>query len=435
MVTLDKWFQVNIARPMFAATLAFILALLGLAGAIYFQESRRMEYFAKNATTSINQALNQRNLPNIEAALSRAMQSMNAEFVVLCRQSQIEVGLGALGKSCPTVGQSWIMIYEYDLAGFSDYRLIISRMPTFLNTYILVLLLSVIGIIIGISLLIHRIQSAVINSMLKPLRNGLLFEQKLGIFELEQIRLEFRTIEELRSHENETGIRLNAVKQIVHDIKSPLSVLRLILQRGKINTETISLLKNAADKISAITDDFSDCGSSTRTAYIMAIDEIFFQLEALKKAEINNRPIRLHFDVDSAFSKSIQKLPISNMQLFRMCSNLLNNSIEAIEKVGKISCKVFKSGNALKVVITNDGKPIPSEIIAAMGQYRISSGKVDALGNRGMGLKFAFDLVAAAQGQIQLRNVSGEGAVVELSIPILANPAKEQRTSLDAGVG
>ncbi|MEN9724399.1 MAG: Histidine kinase [Pseudomonadota bacterium] len=101
-----------------------------------------------------------------------------------------------------------------------------------------------------------------------------------------------------------------------------------------------------------------------------------------------------------------------------MLSNLLNNSVEAIENAGSISlqlCKPAHDRHLCQLVICDTGKGIPAAILLKIESANGSYGKEN--GN-GLGLAHARKLLKEWGGRLEISSTPGVGTTVRLHIPV-----------------
>ncbi len=103
-----------------------------------------------------------------------------------------------------------------------------------------------------------------------------------------------------------------------------------------------------------------------------------------------------------------------------MISNLINNAVESIETKGRVHLKVFSTSKKIEVVITDNGKGIPPEILKKLGERGLSFGKTH--GN-GLGLHHAKTTIGSWGGQLNINSEVGIGTNIIISIPRVAPPS------------
>jgi histidine kinase len=201
-------------------------------------------------------------------------------------------------------------------------------------------------------------------------------------------------------------------KQIAHEIKNPLTPMRLSVQnferrftpedpqcREKVANFTQMLLQHI-DTLSDISDAFSS----------------FVSMPAQKKelSDINaiiRRTIAV-FDLPYIHFESSQEtieLCVDRNQMNRMLTNLLKNALYATDSTPTplIEVTSFIEGNYAYIVVKDNGSGVPIEL-----QERIFEPKFTTKNTAGSGLGLAMvkHIVSAHAGEITLSSEVGKGA-------------------------
>jgi signal transduction histidine kinase len=145
---------------------------------------------------------------------------------------------------------------------------------------------------------------------------------------------------------------------------------------------------------------------------------VYRTIEAIireKQLEYSNRKdIRLQFE--GKYYSEID-LPLEHSVLTRILSNLINNSIEAMQEGGTVKVKLSQQNQLTEITVTDNGTGIPAEILPFIGALRVTHGKQN--GN-GVGLHFAKTLIEAVGGEMKISSTYGKGTDVVLRLPTAA---------------
>lgn len=109
---------------------------------------------------------------------------------------------------------------------------------------------------------------------------------------------------------------------------------------------------------------------------------------------------------------------ISHEDLSRTLSNLLNNAIEALSPSGgtiTLACRPYRG--QVEIVVNDNGRGIPPEILQRLSLHNFSFGK-EQFGN-GLGLAQARDAVEKSGGSLDIRSKIGVGTQVRLILPLV----------------
>lgn len=228
----------------------------------------------------------------------------------------------------------------------------------------------------------------------------------------------------------ESQVLIDLAKQVSHDIRSPLSALTLVASRldGLPEDQRI-LLRNASQRITDIANQLL----SKSRAYVAAppmeiqkpnreldspvmvaplIEEIVSE-KRTQFRELNN--ISLTLDIKEAYGLFIQIDPV---ELRRVISNLINNSVEAFDRgrAGQIIVAVKTQSDKCIIMIYDNGKGIPPQILEKVGTKGFTNGKDGMMSGSGLGLYHAKSLVELSGGKFIITSRENEGTIITISL-------------------
>lgn len=205
-------------------------------------------------------------------------------------------------------------------------------------------------------------------------------------------------------------------RQLEHDIRSPLSVLQ-VLSTEAADTSHQKLLKQCADRIEGIVTSVRRELSGPPQAVLRTVD----LFEIVK---------RIVFEKQKQFSKIRKAIRLSNAmvysaichvdesQLERSISNLINNSMEAIEekKSGQVEVFLKPEGAWHVLAIKDNGGGIAPDLLPNLGQKGLTHGKK---GGSGLGIFHADKVVRESGGSLKITSTWGQGTLVEVRLPMV----------------
>lgn len=226
----------------------------------------------------------------------------------------------------------------------------------------------------------------------------------------------------IRSFELEREQTLITVaQQVAHDIRSPVSALKIAVEKiPEQNSEEVALIKAAANRIEAISQDLisqrhaiqkSDKVTSGQDKPVL---DIVKGIIAEKKVQLKEKQ-KLIEDFKIATGRSVR---MNATDLSRVLSNLINNSIEAIHSDGEITISLRDGDRHAEIVISDSGKGIPAEILERLGHQQITHGKNNPSSGSGLGLKHARSTIESAGGTLTITSKVGIGTMVRLILPL-----------------
>ncbi len=232
--------------------------------------------------------------------------------------------------------------------------------------------------------------------------------------------------ERLAKSERESAWREMA-KQVAHEIKNPLTPLRLnaqLLQRAfdeknsqfdeKFKKFTAMLIEQV-DTLAQIASEFSNFALMPKP-----------NLVRVNLSEIIQNSITL-FRTTTAHEISFNNLSSNNTfeadkeQLLRTFNNLIKNALQAIEekKDGKVEILLKEEKNYLLVQIADNGKGIKEE----QKKMIFVPNYTTKTGGMGLGLAMVKSMLHSIHAEISFSSVENEGSVFEIKFP-LPDPQK-----------
>lgn len=100
---------------------------------------------------------------------------------------------------------------------------------------------------------------------------------------------------------------------------------------------------------------------------------------------------------------SLKKIDITEMELYRIICNIVNNAVKAMNGKGIITTEVYEHLKNVVIKIENDGPKIPEEDLENIFNAGFTS-KDNKNGNHGFGLSIVKELVESYRGNISVRS-------------------------------
>jgi nitrogen fixation/metabolism regulation signal transduction histidine kinase len=227
--------------------------------------------------------------------------------------------------------------------------------------------------------------------------------------------------EKLARSEREGAWREMA-RQVAHEIKNPLTPMRLNLQylqkaidANSPNVKNISvyvakILVEQIDHLSQIAGDFAqfaNIGQSKNLLFNLtdSLKQVTSLYSSNEKLQITMQPhtdeIMIHAD---------------KTQINRLFTNLLQNAIESVpeEKNAEIKIATTGSDGKVLVMITDNGKGIPAEM---KNKIFIPNFTTKSSGT-GLGLAMCKGIVEKSNGNIWFETVDGESTTFFVQLPL-----------------
>lgn len=236
---------------------------------------------------------------------------------------------------------------------------------------------------------------------------------------------------------------LTQAQQVAHDIRSPLSALnlmipsmnvlpednRVIIRQAiqRINDIANDLLnkKNALDKTNEASQNIDQSTpsnakiNSSASVFLLApvIDAIVSEKRIQYRDKIN---VQIDIDLTDSYGLFIN---FNLVELKRIISNLINNSIEALlNNSGRINVKILSNKKSVFIQITDTGQGIPPQVLKTLGNRGVSYNKENSLASgSGLGLYHAKTTIEQLGGKFEMQSELGLGTQISIGLP-LSNP-------------
>ncbi len=209
-----------------------------------------------------------------------------------------------------------------------------------------------------------------------------------------------------------------AASKIIHDIKTPITVIILTAElianmyeeSADFTKKIVKQAKNLDEMIREILD-FARGEQSNLELKDVDLEEFFEDLGSSMGAIAEAREIDL-------FITNNIKVPVvfDEGRLKRCVSNLIKNAFEAIEEKESVSVEASIENNFMKIVIQDSGKGIPEDLINTIFEPFVTKGKK---GGTGLGLAICKKIVEDHKGKLLVSNTPGSGACFTMYIPLI----------------
>lgn len=213
----------------------------------------------------------------------------------------------------------------------------------------------------------------------------------------------------------------DAIKQLAHDIRSPLgSLLMYVELSGQVPKEGQDFMLRLLGRISGIlntsTQKYSDnqhninfeCNES------VVASEVILAIIAEKSVEYHDKQVQFehHFTQEG----ELASIKINQSDLERMISNLINNAVEACDGIdGIVGINLSKIDNHVRIAITDNGKGMPLEIAQKIENNKIVTyGKK---GGQGFGFKHIRETLANCDGELSIESEPLQSTTITLIFP------------------
>lgn len=270
---------------------------------------------------------------------------------------------------------------------------------------------------------------------LRPLRRFSAQAESVQMKNLSEARLSEDTIPEFQALSRSINQMLerlsegfDAQRQFVgnaaHELRTPLALMQARVDLyekenpapSPETTEALALIKEQTERLSRTVKTLlamSELETIPRTDRIELgpmIEEVLTDLEPLAEEK--------HITLTQAGENLT--LVGSDVLLYRMLFNLVENAIKYNRPNGRVAVSVAQEGSTALICVCDTGPGIPKECRESVFQpfFRVDKSRSRALGGIGLGLSLVWEIVRLHNGTVQLGEIGETGTVVAVRLPL-----------------
>jgi signal transduction histidine kinase len=205
--------------------------------------------------------------------------------------------------------------------------------------------------------------------------------------------------------------RAELATQIIHDIRSPMSALNVASAENLETSKKLELISAAVRRMTEITGQLLNFSTGSNLSGIekLTIGQIVNEILAEKRQIASN--IVFLTDGDSLLQVNLDH----SIQLKRLLSNLLDNSIQASKAGNSITTKISQSNDELTLEVDDCGEGINPELADKLLYEPIDSKKSSGFG---IGLFTANSYASSVGGHMKIVSKQSKGTRVTVTFPI-----------------
>jgi signal transduction histidine kinase len=220
----------------------------------------------------------------------------------------------------------------------------------------------------------------------------------------------------------------DTASQVAHDIRSPLAALEVAsADISQLPEDKRVLIRTAIGRIHDIANCLlerhrvpagNSATSAGETVSPQVLTSLIEPVISEKRLQLDLRPrilIELRLDASYAPFAAVQPTEFK-----RMISNLLGNAVEAQEEdSGAVIVGLSSSNGEVILKVQDNGKGIPSNVLARLGRRGETHGKA---GGSGLGLFHARTCAESWGGRLDIASEPGKGTTVTVTLPLAPAP-------------
>lgn len=207
------------------------------------------------------------------------------------------------------------------------------------------------------------------------------------------------------------------VDVFIHDIQSPIGLIDALTH--KIDDKVIQpYLQKARARLGELLSSLAKVQAGYKLNEFSSIKEVVVhnlitEIIEEKKMSLVKENVEILYFPDDECKCAIARLDAGEFK--RNFSNIINNSIEAITDQGKVKITLVKTIYDLQIIISDNGRGIPADIIHRLLEKGFSYDKPFGTGLGLYGLKKFIDSIG---GHINITSELGLGTSIHLKIPL-----------------
>ena len=236
----------------------------------------------------------------------------------------------------------------------------------------------------------------------------------------------FNQFEEKLLNKETEIVKISA--QVAHDIRSPLSALDMITSDfGNMPEERRIIIRSAVNRIKDIANSLLikknnqriDLNVYNEELTIELLPSLIEELITEKRTQYRSKiGLEIIFNIQPSSYGVFAKVQAIEMK--RVLSNLINNSVEALGNLGKVIVSVDGDQDSLNIYVRDNGSGIPPHILPKLTSHGFTHQK---LGGSGLGLHHAKKSIENWQGSLTIQSELNVGTTVTIYLPRAIAPS------------
>lgn len=204
-------------------------------------------------------------------------------------------------------------------------------------------------------------------------------------------------------------------KQVVHDIRSPLSTLKILSKKGVQNQDALELLGAATDRLNGIADNLLNYANPKMNSGCSLVECRNAITALMAEHRFQRTHVAIQMEVAGSNWESRRFHGDKNI-LVAAIDNLLRNAMEALaDRSGLIKVIQTLDLDSYIITVEDNGPGVSAQVLAELGKQQVISSKA---GGHGVGLYLIAQKVRADGGEISFAKSSTGGLLAKIRFPI-----------------
>ncbi len=226
----------------------------------------------------------------------------------------------------------------------------------------------------------------------------------------------------------QSELRRQMMADVAHELRTPLSVLRIDLESMEdglmeASPENVRALQSEVSYLSNLVDDLrmlslADAGDLKVEKSPVELNSLVREMVERQQNAARERKIKM----TAQYAENEIFVMGDPQRLSQVMVNLLSNAIQHTLPDYEISTKIEVENRTARVSVTNYGTWIPKEDLERIFDrfYRLERSRNRDQGGSGLGLSIARSLINAHGGKIWAESVQGESTTFTFTLPVLS---------------
>lgn len=269
----------------------------------------------------------------------------------------------------------------------------------------------------------------------RPIKRFSAQVEKIQMKNLKEMRMEENTVTEFRHLSRSLNDMLDRISRAfeaqhqftanaAHELRTPLALMQTQLDiyaeenpdSSDKSSDTMTMMREQTERLSAMVkillsmSELQTIPCNDTISIGPMIEEVITDLSSIAEEE----NIVLEQSGEAGIIKG------SDILIYRVLFNLVENGIKYNRKGGKVSVETQVCGDSLRIYISDTGAGIPDEYRDNIFQpfFRVDKNPNRTLGGVGLGLSLVWEIVNLHRGSVELKESSENGTVIMLELPM-----------------
>ncbi|MBX3098431.1 MAG: HAMP domain-containing histidine kinase [Salinibacterium sp.] len=219
------------------------------------------------------------------------------------------------------------------------------------------------------------------------------------------------------------------VSDASHEIRTPLAIIQTQLELAQRQASTlpqmqadVTAAQHTLARLSALATSMLelsriDAQASPGSARAEELAAELADAADRGRKRVGHRDIRIEYSSPPTLAK--QTVAVSEADFGRVCDNLVNNALAAIEENGLIELSLDLGDHGLRLRVRDDAGGMDEAFVPLAFDRFSRADHARTGGGAGLGLSIVAGIVSLAAGSIRLDNRPGSGLTVDVTFPFV----------------